>query len=128
VVLLVLSLVMFAAGETLIAAFLPEITSDARIGRMSGYGWGVRYLGGLVTLAGCLGYITWARNEGQSPAQFIPVTLWITGAVFAIAALPTFLLLRERTLPTSTPTAGSDLSDGFDQVRDTCLAAGRFLS
>lgn len=126
VVLLVLSLVMFATGENLIAAFLPEITSDERFGRLSGYGWGVGYLGGMATLAFCLAYITWAQNEGQSPAQFIPVTLWITAAVFAIAALPTFLLLRERTLPTSPAPGGSLLADGFGQVRDTLRHARRF--
>ena len=30
-------------------------------------------------------------------------TLWITAVIFAIAALPTFLVLRERAIPMATP-------------------------
>lgn len=125
-VLLVLSFVMFASGENLIAAFLPEIAVDQHMGRLSGYGWGLGYLGGLLTLACCLIYLTWAQNQGQTPTQFIPVTLWITAAIFAVAALPTFLVLRERAVPKATPPATSYLAQGFLQVRDTLRHARRF--
>ncbi len=58
VILLIPSLVMFASGENLIAAFLPEIASDQHMGRLSGYGWGLGYVGGLVTLSASLSFIT----------------------------------------------------------------------
>jgi len=126
VMLLVLSLVMFASGENLIAAFLPEIAPDQHMGRLSGYGWGLGYVGGLVTLGCCLTYITWAQNQGQNPTQFIPVTLWITAVIFAAAALPTFLVLRERAIPMATTAGTSYLAEGFAQVRNTLRNARRF--
>lgn len=125
-ILFILSLVMFASGENLIAAFLPEIAPANRMGRLSGYGWGLGYAGGLITLGCCLTYITWARNQGQSPTQFIPVTLWITAAIFAFAALPTFLLLRERAVPKAALPEKSYLAEGFVRVRTTFRDAHLF--
>mgnify|MGYP000669307167 CR=1 FL=1 len=39
--LIVLATLMFAAGENLIAAFLPEIAEPEEMGRISGYGWAI---------------------------------------------------------------------------------------
>ncbi|MDD5389097.1 MAG: MFS transporter [Gallionellaceae bacterium] len=89
----------YGSGENLIAAFLPEIANDRALGRVSGWGWGIGYLGGLTTLGLCLVYVTWAEARGQTAAQFVPVTMLITAALFALASLPTFLLLRERAVP-----------------------------
>jgi UMF1 family MFS transporter len=89
----------FGCGENLIAAFLPELSQIRGLGRVSGWGWSLGYLGGLTTLGLCLAYVTWADAQGQSAAQFVPVTMLITATIFALASLPTFLLLRERALP-----------------------------
>jgi UMF1 family MFS transporter len=97
--LVTLSTIMFASGENLIAAFLPELAPEENMGRMSGYGWSLGYFGGLLTLGICLAYITWAKQHGLSEAQFVPVTLLITATIFALTATPTFLWLRERAIP-----------------------------
>ncbi len=96
VVLIVLSNFFFATGENLIAAFLPELADSKSMGRVSGWGWAFGYLGGLVSLGISLLYITWAQGEGQTGAQFVPVTMVITAVVFALCAAPTFLFLKER--------------------------------
>ena len=98
-VLVTLSAIMFASGENLIAAFLPEIVPEENMGRMSGYGWSLGYFGGLLTLGICLAYITWAKQHGLSETHFVPVTLLITAAIFALTAAPTFLWLHERAIP-----------------------------
>jgi MFS transporter, UMF1 family len=98
-VLVIISAIMFASGENLISAFLPEIVPVRMMGRMSGYGWSLGYLGGLITLGLCLAYIAWAQRQGQAEHQFVPVTLLITAGVFALAATPTFVWLRERATP-----------------------------
>ena len=89
----------FGSGENLIAAFLPEISRTRALGRVSGWGWSFGYLGGLTTLGLCLMYVTWAETQGQTPNRFVPVTMLITAGMFALASLPTFLLLRERAVP-----------------------------
>ena len=96
---IVLSNFFFATGENLIAAFLPELAEAKAMGRVSGWGWAFGYLGGLFSLGLSLVYITWAQGAGQSAAQFVPTTMLITAALFALCAMPTFLFLKERAQP-----------------------------
>lgn len=99
VILLVVSYFMFATGENLIAAFLPELTEADNIGKLSGYGWALGFFGGLTTLALCLYYINVAEAAGKLPEQFIPVTMLIVAICFLLSAVPTFLWLKERGQP-----------------------------
>ncbi len=104
--LLVVSNFFFGTGENLIAAFLPEIARGKALGKVSGWGWGLGYIGGLLTLALCLAYVTYAQGLGQSSEQFVPVTMLITAAVFLMAVLPTFIWLKERAKPQPLPGGG----------------------
>ena len=96
-VLLMFSNYFFGAGENLIAAFLPELADPRAMGRVSGWGWSFGYLGGLAALGICLFYIS--ASEGKPATQFVPVTMLITAAFFALAAVPAFAFLRERAVP-----------------------------
>jgi len=125
-ILLILSAIAFSAGENLIAAFLPEIAHSDNMGRISGYGWSLGYFGGLLTLGICLGYINWASSEGQGAADYVPVTLLVTAAIFTLAAAPTFLWLRERATPRPLPVDMSYIRIGFDQVRKTLVSAAHY--
>lgn len=82
----------FYLSENICAGFLPEISTPENAGRISGYGWSFGYFGGLLCLVLALGMI-----EGLG----WPVTsvFAMTGFFFALAALPTLLLLRERAQP-----------------------------
>jgi UMF1 family MFS transporter len=95
----VVSNFFFCTGCDLIAAFLPELARGRDLGKVSGWGWSLGYVGGLLTLGACLAYVSWAQAAGQTAAQFVPVTMLITAGLFALASLPTFALLRERALP-----------------------------
>jgi UMF1 family MFS transporter len=106
IALLIISNYFFGAGENLIAAFLPEIAQGHALGKVSGWGWGLGYMGGLLTLGLCLAYVTYAQGIGQSSDQFVPVTMVITAVVFLLAALPTFLWLKERARPQPLPSGG----------------------
>jgi UMF1 family MFS transporter len=97
--LIVLSNVFFGTGENLAAAFLPELAKGEAMGKVSAWGWSLGYIGGLLTLGVCLAYVIFAAGEGQSEAQFVPVTMLITAGVFALASSLTFLVLKERARP-----------------------------
>lgn len=125
-VLVMLSSVMFAYGENLVAAFLPELVTEEKMGRLSGYGWGLGYVGGLLTLLFCLGYITWAKHQGMTEAEAVPGTLLITAAIFALAAMPTFLWLKERAIPSSVPLGWALFAASFGRLRHTLQEARRF--
>ncbi|MEZ5653977.1 MAG: MFS transporter [Burkholderiaceae bacterium] len=97
VLLVVASNYFFSLGETLNAAFLPEIARGDALGKVSGWGWSFGYFGGMLTLGLSLAWVMRAQAGGQSAAQFVPVTMLITAVVFALASLPMFLFLVERT-------------------------------
>ena len=99
VLCVVISNFFFSTGCDLIAAFLPELARGRDLGKVSGWGWSLGYVGGLLTLGACLAYVSWAQAAGQTAAQFVPVTMLITAVLFALASLPTFALLRERASP-----------------------------
>lgn len=122
----ILATLMFSSGENFIAAFLPEISNEKNIGRISGYGWSLGYVGGLVVLGLCLAYIQWARAHGQAATQYVPVTMWITAVMFAVAALPTFAWLRERAIPQPPPPGENYLRIGFSRVRHTLVHARHY--
>lgn len=96
VVLIVISNTFYAAGENLIAAFLPDLAPPQDIGKLSGYGWAWGYIGGLVALALCLVYLQWATGAGMTEIEAVPHTALIVAAMFGLAALPTFVWLKER--------------------------------
>jgi UMF1 family MFS transporter len=124
--LVILSSLMFASGENFIAAFLPEIASQKDMGRISGYGWSLGYLGGLLVLGMCLVYIQWAQSQAQAVTQYVPVTMWITAVMFALAALPTFLWLRERAVPQALAPGENYIRIGFARVRHTLSHARHY--
>jgi UMF1 family MFS transporter len=94
--------IAFETGYVFYNAFLPTITTTARIGRVSGYGWGLGYAGGLV----CMGIALVGFVQPEVPwfglsteagfnirATNLLVALW-----FLAFSLPLFLFVPERRL------------------------------
>ena len=123
IVLFVVSNIAFSFGENFAGAFLPEISTPANVGRVSGFGWGLGYLGGLLSLALVFplvrGGITLDNYENLR-------LVWpVTAAFFLVAALPTFLILRERA-PRRREPFGYYLRNGFGRLGQTVHAARTF--
>jgi UMF1 family MFS transporter len=125
-VLIILSNVFFAYGESLIAAFLPELAKRDALGKVSGWGWSFGYVGGMLALGLCLGYVLWAQGQGQKAAQFVPVTMIITAVIFGLAAIVTFSLLKERAQPNPKALAASGLRASVQQLKNTLQQSARF--
>ncbi len=122
--LVIASNYFFGSGENLIAAFLPELADSDAMGRVSGWGWSVGYLGGLLSLGLGLAYITRAQAQGLPASHFVPMTMLITAALFAIVSLPTFLFLRERAVPQ--PAAHGVMASAWGRVLATVREAQRY--
>jgi len=125
IVCVIVSNFFFATGENLIAAFLPELADSRAMGRVSGWGWSFGYLGGIVALGLCLAYVFWARDHGLEAAQYVPVTMLITAALFVLSATPTFLWLRERARPQAVEVSGA-LHEAWARVHQTIRHAQEF--
>jgi UMF1 family MFS transporter len=120
---IVLSNFFFGSGENLVAAFLPELAHEDGVGKVSGWGWSLGYIGGLLSLGVCLAYVMNAQAHGAAATQFVPVTMLLTAGIFAIASLPTFIFLRERAVavPGARPAVGA-----FARLRQTLTHARRY--
>ena len=99
VLAIVVSNVAYSYGESLTAAFLPELARPEAFGRVSGWGWSFGYLGGMLALGLSLAYVLAAQARDEPATAFVPVTMAITAVIYALASLATFTLLRERAVP-----------------------------
>ncbi|HRY89642.1 MAG TPA: MFS transporter [Rubrivivax sp.] len=115
----VLSNVFYTYGESLIAAFLPELARRDALGRVSGWGWSFGYFGGMLTLGLSLAYVLQAQAQGQPATHFVPVTMLITAAVYGLASLATFGLLRERARPQPDALRGGGVRASLQRLAQT---------
>jgi len=116
VVCIVLSNAFFSYGESLTAAFLPELATPEAMGRVSAWGWAWGYLGGMLTLGLCLAYVLWAQAQGQSASQFVPITMMFTAVIYAVSACVTFVLMKEHAQPQE---ARAQASSQWQQLKQT---------
>lgn len=78
-------------------AFLPDLTTADRIGRLSGYGWALGYLGGLLALMACFPLLPQdyaAEHAGAASTVYFVVAAW-----FLVFSVPSLLWLRDRRHP-----------------------------
>lgn len=93
VLLIVMSNFAYSIGEGFIASFLPDLGPRKAMGWISGLGWGLGYIGGLVAAVFALLFL------GEVSAENYETIRWVgpfAGAFFLVAAIPTFLWLKER--------------------------------
>lgn len=84
----------YEASYVFYNAFLPEISTSDTIGRVSGFGQGLGYVGGLLCLLVALGMIRgWVPTEAHFAvrATNLLVAVW-----FVVFAVPIFLFVEER--------------------------------
>src|SRR4051812_43740960 len=126
IVLIIISNTFYSYGESLTAAFLPELAKPESLGKVSGWGWSFGYFGGMLALGVCLAYVIWAQGRGIPSAEFVPVTMVITAVIYGAASLATFALLGERAQPNTDALREPGLMASLRQLRGTFRQARRF--
>jgi len=124
--LFVIADLCFETGYVFYNAFLPTIASSERIGRVSGYGWGFGYAGGLVCMG--IALVGFVRPEvpwfGLSTVEGFNVraTNLLVAVWFSVFALPLFLFVPERRLGG----VRVDVRAAFQQLGVTFRTIGRY--
>lgn len=91
----------FELSNVFYNALLPVVTPRSHLGRVSGWGWGVGYLGGLVCLILCLVLLLRADPPlfgliGTADAAPVRATSVLVAVWYGLFALPLFLLVPDR--------------------------------
>lgn len=69
--LIIVSNYAYSMGESFIAAFLPELGPPAALGKISGFGWALGYLGGLFAAGFTLLVLGEATADNFSRIRFV---------------------------------------------------------
>ncbi|NCA69165.1 MAG: MFS transporter, partial [Sphingobacteriia bacterium] len=116
VVLLIVSNFAYSIGEAFIASFLPGLGPPQDLGKISGFGWALGYLGGMASAVFVLLVL------GEVSAENFERIRWVgpwAAIFFLLAAIPTFLWVRERGQPRPLPSGTSHVRLGLDRIRQT---------
>ncbi|HTO81528.1 MAG TPA: MFS transporter [Methylomirabilota bacterium] len=90
----------FELGTTFYNAMLPDLVPAERVGRVSGWGWGVGYAGGLVCLV--LALLLFVQPDpppfglDRHLAEHVRITAPLTAVWFAVFSLPLLLWVPDR--------------------------------
>lgn len=123
VVLIIVSNFAYSIGESFIASFLPGLGPPQAMGWISGLGWGVGYIGGLVAAAFALVFL------GEVSAENFDRVRWVgpfAAVFFLVAAIPTFVWMRERGRRRPVPAGESLLRLGLGRVAGTLRDLPRY--
>ena len=94
--LIVVSNYAYSMGESFIAAFLPDLGPAEDLGKISGFGWALGYVGGLFAAGFTLVALGEATLENFERIRWVGP---FAALFFLVAAIPTFLWVRERGAP-----------------------------
>ncbi|MFC1884482.1 MFS transporter [Thermodesulfobacteriota bacterium] len=96
----VLGNIAFEMGMVFYNAFLPEIAPPEKIGRISGYGWGLGYIGGLLAMfVAMIGFVNTQTpwfGFSTEVGENIRATNLLVGCWFALFSIPLFLFISEK--------------------------------
>ncbi|HSK40748.1 MAG TPA: MFS transporter [Arenibaculum sp.] len=130
-VLVALGNLAFELANVFYNAMLPDVAPRGRIGRVSGWGWGLGYIGGLAALVACLFGLVQAERPlfglldtaGQEHvrATAVLVALW-----FAVFSLPLFVLTPDR--PATGMPLGRAVREGLRTLAETVRAVRRLAN
>ena len=113
-----------ALGGVFYNAMLPDVAPPAIAGRVSGWGWGLGYLGGLGALALCLVLLVLPETPplGLDPerSEEIRATTLVVAAWFLVFALPMLLLTPDR--PSAALGVGPAVRSGLAQLKRSLKA------
>lgn len=114
--LIIVSNGAYAFGESFVASFLPGLGPRHDLGWISGLGWGLGYIGGLVATAFALVFLGEPSIENYSRIRWVGP---FAAVFFLLAALPTFLFLKDRNRIRPQPSSASYIKQGWRRLGQT---------
>ena len=123
VTLIVISNFAYAIGENFIASFLPSLGPPTDLGKISGFGWALGYVGGLFAAGFVIVFL------GEPTADNYERIRWVgpyAALFFMLTAIPTFVWVKEPGARKELPKNETFMSVGFKRLGDTIKMVGQF--
>ena len=118
-ILLIISNIGFAAANVFYNAFLIDITTEDRRDRVSSYGYGAGYIGGVVMLVANLLLVENAESLGITKGFAVRLSFLIASLWWGVFAIGTFWLVRSRAATKEVPENKSLVTIGFSELWET---------
>ncbi|MBN1470332.1 MAG: MFS transporter [Syntrophaceae bacterium] len=118
--LIVLSNIGFSYSESFVSSFLPGLGPPEDLGKISGYAWGLGYFGGLISTA----IVIFGFHADVYTIDNFTNLRWVgpvTGLFFLIAAIPTFLWVKDRTVSRPLPKNKNYFVVGMKRLKKTFI-------
>lgn len=110
------------------SAMLPDLVSPEKLGRWSGWGWGMGYAGGLACLLVAL--FAFIQTDGlwlnldPDKAEPVRATFILTAIWYALFSLPLFFKTPDN--PSTNKKISDSIKHGFAQIQISIKEAGKF--
>ncbi|MCH8031548.1 MAG: MFS transporter [Bacteroidetes bacterium] len=125
----VIANVAFEMGMVFYNAYLPDITPQSQIGRVSGYGWALGYVGGLLCLVVALVFLVMPETPvfglDKATGENWRATNLLVAGWFALFSIPAFLFLKEVHVENK-PSTVQLVRSSFSQLVETGREIGRY--
>jgi UMF1 family MFS transporter len=118
----VLAEIGYRSAQVFYNSLLPEIAAPEEIGRISGNGWAVGSVGGIL----CLLIVLVPIVLTDSNPMVVRLSLVFTALYFAASATPVFLWLRERAQPQQLPDGENYLTLAVKRLGHTFRAVRKY--
>jgi UMF1 family MFS transporter len=121
IILVIASNTFFELGYVFYNGMLPSIVAPSEIGRASGWGWGVGYLGSLASMA-VIWFVLIRAHEMDLGLRYdefehLRAAALLAAGWFAIFALPLFVIVPDR--PSTGLSAGTIIRSGLGELART---------
>jgi len=111
----------YRSGQVFYNSLLTEIAEPEELGRVSGNGWAIGSLGGIIALLILLPIIVIVGGT-----LVVRLSLVFTSIYFAAASIPTFLWIKEKAVPSDLPAGENIFSVAFDRLIETFKTLGDY--
>lgn len=118
-ILLIVSNIGFAAANVFYNAFLIDITTEDKRDRVSSYGYGAGYIGGVVMLVMNLALIEYAEQIGITRGLAVRISFLAASLWWGIFAFISFSLIRSRGAAKEVPANKNLVTIGFSELWET---------
>jgi MFS transporter, UMF1 family len=117
----ILAEIGYRGGQVFYNSLLPEIAKPEEIGRVSGNGWAIGSLGGILCLLIILPPIVLVGGT-----IVVRLSLVFTAIFFAISAIPVFRWITERAVAQTLPEGETYISIAFKRIGETFRSIRHF--